>query len=171
MSAVYGGPFAHPTRPDAPHADSLWAYHGPLYPRLLIPVFQTFGVSIAAARAPQFMAAHFAVLLLCRTLLERRLTWPAIALAVAWVGDRCQQEILYARMEGLCLLCLSIGFWGLLSSRRGGRVAAGAALVASCGFQPIALFFVAAGGYGLPRTGGVRSSSMSSVRHSPLRGL
>ena len=65
VSAVSGGPFAHPARPDAPHAERLWAYHGPLYPRLLVPVFRTFGISILAARAPQFISAHLAVLLLC----------------------------------------------------------------------------------------------------------
>ncbi|QJX00567.1 hypothetical protein [Frigoriglobus tundricola] len=144
-SAVSGGPFAHATRPDAPHGDRLWAYHGPLYPRLLVPVFRTVGVSIAAARAPQFLAAYLAVLLLCATLLGRNYTWTSVLVAVAWVGDRSQQEVLFARMEGLCLLCLVAGYWGLLNSRRGGFVAAGAALTASCGFQPVALFFPAAG--------------------------
>ncbi len=86
------------------------------------------------------------MLLLCRVLLQRRLTWSAIVLAVVWVGDRSQQETLYARMEGLCLLCLAVGFSGLLSTRRGSSAAAGAVLVAGCGFQPVALFFVAAGG-------------------------
>jgi hypothetical protein len=145
VSAVLGGPFAHPTRSDAPHAERLWAYHGPLYPRLLIPVFRAFGVTVAAARAPQFIAAHLAVLLLCGVLLGRGRFWSAVLLAVAWVGDRSQQEILFARMEGICLLCLAIGFWGLLSNRRGGLFAAGTALTASCGFHPIALFFPAAG--------------------------
>src|SRR5437867_4218821 len=75
VSAAAGGAFAHSSRPDAPHGDRVWGYHGPLYPRLLVPVFRKFGVSIAAARAPQFLAAHAAVLLLCRVLLARGRTW------------------------------------------------------------------------------------------------
>ncbi len=145
VSAVEGGPFVHATRSDAPFGDWVWGYHGPFYPRLLVPLFRAFGVSLRVARLPQFVAAHAAVLLLCGVLLARRRTWSAVVLALAWVGDRTQQEVLYARMEGLCLLCLAVGFWGLLTDRRAGRAVAGAALTAGCGFHPIALFFPVGG--------------------------
>ena len=74
ISAAEGGPFAHPSRSDAPHGSRLWAYHGPLYPRLLVPVFRNFGITLAAARAPQFIAAYLAVILLCGGLLSRNYT-------------------------------------------------------------------------------------------------
>jgi hypothetical protein len=131
---------------EAPAGDSEWAYHGPFFVRLQVATVKLFGFSLTAARLPQYLGAHLAVLLLCGLLLRQRLHLSAFIVALAWVGDRSLQEVLYGRMEGLVLACVALAFVALFYTVRTSdpRWAAlcGLGLGMAAGFHPIALAFV-----------------------------
>ena len=102
--------FNYSVSPDAPHGDTIWAYHGPLFPRLQIITFSILGISQFTSRLPEYLAAHAAILFLCRYFVRRELPLSAIILAEVWFGDRSAQEIRLGRMEGIALLLLALGF-------------------------------------------------------------
>ncbi|MBX6312045.1 MAG: hypothetical protein IRY99_03865 [Isosphaeraceae bacterium] len=131
--------------PQAPHGDSVWAYHGPFFPRLQVMTFRLLGVSEFACRIPQYLAAHLAIAVLGVVLLNRGYTWSAILLAIAWIGDRSLLEVLYGRMEGICLFLNACAFGALLKAVEG-RSWAWACLSSCClglaaGFNPVTLSF------------------------------
>jgi hypothetical protein len=131
---------------EAPAGDRQWAYHGPFFVRLQVATVKLLGLSLTAARLPQYLAAHLAVLLLCGLLLRLRLRLSAFIVALAWVGDRSVQEILYGRMEGLVLACVALAFVGLLYAVRTSvprwSAVCGLGLGMAAGFHPISLVFL-----------------------------
>ncbi len=133
----------------APHGDTLWSYHAPFFPRLQVATYSLLGISEYAHRLPQYLAAHLAIFVLCRFLLRRGLFWSALILAVAWLGDRSSQEVLYGRMEGIYLLCLAGGFVFLARTTQQASLrdsaAAGLCLGTATGFHPVTLGFCAFG--------------------------
>lgn len=130
---------------DAPHGDTIWAYHGPFFPRLQILTFTLLGISEFACRIPQYLAAHLAVGVICFHLLRRGLYRPALAVAGIWLGDRTFLEVQVGRADGVALFFLTLCFVAgtrlvQTGSRRWG-IAAGAFLGFAAGFHPVALGF------------------------------
>lgn len=156
--------FVHQTDPAAPYGDRVWAYHGPFYPWVAVPSFAAFGVSHWAGRLPQFLAANLGVALLCCSLIRRGFPLTSIIVAIVWVGDRSFEEVMYARMEGLYLFCLILGFLCLDGARGTWRwLASGFCLSAACGFHPVALFFPIAGAYWVWRQGRAKALAAYAV--------
>jgi len=142
---VSGQGFVYPLHTQAPHADDVWAYHGPFFPRMQVLTFLWLGVSHWACRFPGFLGAHLAVLVLCIYLLRLGLWRSSVALATAWVGDRSTQLVLLGRPDGVSHFLVVLGFVLLLRGldRRSCRL-----LSTSCvcvgmaiGFSPAAVFF------------------------------
>ena len=130
----------------APHADTVFAFHGPFYPWLQVVTFRLLGVTQFASRTPSFMGAHLAVLVLSLSLARRGLWKTALVVALAWVGDRSSQEVMIGRMEGMAFLFLSLGMLSLVralerqSPRWSGLT--GGLLGMAVGFHPICVYFV-----------------------------
>jgi hypothetical protein len=126
--------------PSAPHADSLWAYHGTFFPWLQVATFHEFGLTPLACRMPQYLAAHLAIAVLAFALLRRGLWVSAIVCSLAWLGDRALQEAQYGRPEGLCLLALVVGMLALARwlsrASSGASFVAGFATATAAGFSP-----------------------------------
>jgi hypothetical protein len=139
LSAATGGPFAYPMSSQAPFASQVWAYHGPLLPRLLELLIHLFGLHIWLIRLPDFLGAWLAALIVILFLNRRGYRTAGLAFAVLWCGCRTVQEVMYARMDGLALLFLTLGFLALWHRR---SVLAGLVLGAACLLQPFCLAFV-----------------------------
>jgi hypothetical protein len=106
IRAAHGEQFLYQVSQDAPYANEVWAYHGPLYPNLQTVTFKLFGVNQATSRLPNFLAGWLAVLLLASFLIRRGYHFAPLIFSVLWIGDRATQELMYGRMDGLALLCL-----------------------------------------------------------------
>lgn len=135
--------------PKAPHGATLWAYHGPFFPRLQVLTVSLFGPTEFSCRFPQYVAAHLALVVLFTLLVCRGLALAAFALVVGWWGDRSFQELLYGRMEGIVLLNLagSIAMSLRAAERRSPVWAFGGGLClgTAAGFSPsVICFFPAA---------------------------
>ena len=110
LKAAQGGSFTYAISSSAPYAQQLWAYHGPLFPHLLKALFELFGFSSTVARLPQFVGGWLAALIATVYLNRRGYAIAALLFAILWCGDRAPQELMYARMDGLALLCLTLAF-------------------------------------------------------------
>ena len=151
IRALEGQGLTYKIRSDAPHGDSIWAYHAPFFPRTQVVAFWLMGISEFASRFTPYLAGHLAVLILCRSLLGAGLFRSAILVALAWIGDRSHYCLLFGRMEGICLLCETAGFIVLLkavttASTKGILTAsffAGVLLGLAVGFHPVAASFPA----------------------------
>ncbi len=116
-----GHGFRFALSPDAPHANELWFYHAPFFPRFQVLTFSTLGISQFSSRLPQYLASSLAVLLLSLVLIRSNLPIAGIVLPVAWLGDRSSIEVVLGRPEGVALLALAAAFvavarrdrWGL----------------------------------------------------------
>ena len=142
-----GGGLTYRTTSRAPHADTIVAYHSPLFPWVQVVTFKYIGISEFACRLPEYLAAHLGLLTLCLFLSGRGLGKSAMVLAVAWVGDRALLEVLTGRMDGIVLFLLALGFVGLVKTLEGGSVrwgmACGLFLGFAAGFHPMAVLFPA----------------------------
>src|SRR5207302_9452826 len=116
IRALEGQGLTYKIRSDAPHGDTIWAYHAPFFPRTQFVAFWLFGISEFACRLTPYLAGHLAILILCRLLLRLGLFRSAIILVLAWMGDRSHYFLLFGRMEGVCLLCVTAGFVVLLEA-------------------------------------------------------
>ena len=148
IRAAHGEQFLYQASRDAPYANEVWAYHGPLYPHLQAVIFKLFGVNQATSRLSNFLAGWLAVLLLTCFLIRRGYRFAPLIFAVFWVGDRATQELMYGRPDGLALLCLAGAFiftekaWKF-SSRKFAFLA-GMFLGLACAFHPLAIAFAIA---------------------------
>lgn len=131
--------------PAAPYGDTIWAYHGPFFPRLQVVSLWLFGISEFSCRLPQYLAAHLALLVLFRFLVNRGLFLTSIVLVIVWFGDRSLQEMLKGRMEGIVLLFLCGAFVALVRAAKDGSsiwaLLAGFCLGTASGFSPAAVCF------------------------------
>ena len=110
LKAALGGPFAYNVSAAAPFGNTLWAYHGPVLPNLEIVLFKIFGYSTFLSRLPDFVGGWLAALLIVLFLNRRGYRYAGLAFVILWAGDRSVQEMMYARMDGLALLCVVISF-------------------------------------------------------------
>ena len=142
---VGGQSFVYPLHTEAPHGESVWAYHGPFFPRMQVLTFRLLGVSHWACRIPSYLGGHLATLVLCLLLLRYGLWRSAIVLSIAWVGDRATQMILLGRPDGVSHLLVVIGYLSLVSAlSRGSRWRLGMSATfigLAIGFNPGAVFF------------------------------
>jgi len=149
IQLIRGGAFAYSASVNAPHSDTIWAYHGPLFPWLQFAVYNLFGISQFTSRVTEHLFAHIALGILCFLLLKRGLRWAPIALPLIWMGDRASQEILLGRMEGIVLFWHACGFCALIIAasqrRQGAAIASGFCLAIANGFNPSTLAFTLAG--------------------------
>ena len=140
-----GGGLTYRVSPLQPHGDTVFALHAPFYPHLQVLTFRFLGKNQFACRIPQYLSAYLAVLVLSVFLVRRGLWGPGLLLPIVWVGDRCAQEILYGRMEGLALLSLSLGLICLVKAMEGAAVrwaiACGILLGTAAGFHPNGVYF------------------------------
>ena len=110
-----------------------------------VATFTVLGVSDFSCRLPEYLSAYLAVGLLCEFLIGRGLALAAIALAIAWVGDRSSLEVLYGRMDGIALLFLAASYVSLVrtlnrpSWSRGAMC--GLSLGMAAGFHPVTVTF------------------------------
>ncbi|MGD0294089.1 MAG: hypothetical protein ABSB30_09560 [Terracidiphilus sp.] len=145
IRAAHGEQFRYQVSRDAPYANEVWAYHGPLYPNLQTVTFKLFGVNQAASRLPGFVAGWLAVLFLTSFLIRRGYHFAPLIFTVLWIGDRATQELMYGRMDGLAFLCLAGAFiftekaWK--SSSRKFAFLAGVLLGLACAFHPFTFAF------------------------------
>lgn len=150
ISYLDGDGFLYNYSSKAPHRDRIWAYHAPIFPRMQVLTFRLLGVSRFAARAPQYGAAYLALLLLCTFLMRRGLEVSALIVALAWLGDRSSQEVLYGRMEGLALLCEALGYVALVRVLERPTMArsafCGSCLGMALDFHPVTFPFAIAAG-------------------------
>ena len=113
--------------------------------RLQVATFRTIGVSEFSSRLPQYLSAYVAVAVLCEFLIGRGLAVAALALALAWVGDRSSQEVMCGRMDGIALLFVVMGFVALVRAierRTWFRGAiCGLSLGMAAGFHPVTATF------------------------------
>ena len=152
---------------NAPHGDSCFGYHAPIFPHLQVAVFRQLGASQFTFRATQYISAYLAITILCNFLIARRLPLAAVVLAASWLGDRSSQEVMLGRMEGLALLCLAGGFLGLVNTielpslRR--AVLCGVCTAAAAAVHPVAAVFafIAVGCLAVFLRGGVRIRAMT----------
>jgi hypothetical protein len=106
-SALQGGPFAYPGGgADVPYGNEIWAHHGPVEPNINLVLFKLFGYHFALSRLTDFLPAWIAALLVVQFLNRQLYQFAGLIFAVLWCGDRATQEVMYARMEGIGLLCL-----------------------------------------------------------------
>jgi Dolichyl-phosphate-mannose-protein mannosyltransferase len=110
LKAALGGPFAYAVSSSAPFGNQLWAYHGPVFPHLLELLFKLFGFSTVVSRLPNFLGGWIAAATIVLFLKSRGYRYAGFAFAILWCGDRAPQELMYARMDGLALLCLVLAF-------------------------------------------------------------
>jgi hypothetical protein len=147
IRAAEGRGFAWSMSPQAPFGQTIWAYHGPFFPRLQAVMFRLFGVSQFICRFPQSLCTLLALCLLCALLIKTGYRWAALGLAVVWLGDRSSLEILYGRMEGIAFLLLAVSFVSLVYFFRHPSpwCAAVTALpvATAVGFHPATLIFLA----------------------------
>jgi 4-amino-4-deoxy-L-arabinose transferase-like glycosyltransferase len=145
VKAAAGGSFTYPVSSQEPYGNIVWALHGPLMPHLSYYLFRIFGFSLLASRLPNFLGAWIAALLLVLFLNRRGYRYAGLFLAVLWCGDRALQEVMYARMDGLALLTLVLGFLALERAWKTRKLSfaflTGLALGAACLFQPFCLLF------------------------------
>jgi hypothetical protein len=150
INALEGKSLTYNSSSRAPHRDRLWAYHSPFFPRMQVATFRLLGVGRFAARIPQYVASYIAISIICAFLMRRRLNASALIAAIAWLGDRSSQEVLYGRMEGLALLSVATGYVAILkyfetlSLRWAALVGLG--LGSAVGFHPVTYPFVVASG-------------------------
>ena len=148
IRAAHGEQFLYQVSRDAPYANEVWAYHGPLYPHLQAGLFKLFGANQAASRLPNFFAGWLAVLLLTCFLIRRGYHFAPLIFAVFWIGDRATQELMFGRMDGLALLCLAGAFiftekaWKFYNRKF--AFLAGIFLGMACAFHPLAIAFAVA---------------------------
>lgn len=144
-----GGEFVYRVSAKAPYSDVVFAAHSPLLPRLQVTMFRLLGVNQFAARVAEYVAGYLAIGVLAAFLLGHGLRGTAVAVAVAWVGDRASQEVMLGRMEGLALLALALGYIELVrvvEVRSAGRAfRCGLGLGTACGFHPICAAFAGMG--------------------------
>ena len=140
-----GGRLTYRVSPLQPHGDTVFALHAPFYTHLQLLTFRFLGQNQFACRIPQYLSAYLAVLVLSVFLVRRGLWVPGLLLPLAWVGDRCAQEILYGRMEGLALLFLALGLICLVKTMEGAAVrwaiACGILVGTAAGFHPNGVYF------------------------------
>lgn len=141
ISYLKGRGFVYAVSAHAPFADSLWAYHGPFYPHLQVATFWLFGTSQLISRLPNLLAGYAAACLLAYLLWHEGYRLAPLIFSVVWIGDRATQELEYARMDGLALLCVVLTLFFLCRIERGVSVvnAFGVALFSSAAiaFHPV----------------------------------
>jgi|GEM_PF-3369699 len=157
IRALHGQGLNYNCRSDVPYGDSVWAYHAPFFPRVLLVSFWLLGENQFACRFPQYCAAHLALLLLCTFLLRRGLFRSGLILALVWIGDYSHYRVLFGRMEGVCLLLLAGAFVALVQATvkrsYSAAVLAGFLLGASVGFHPSTAFFALSACFLVPALG------------------
>jgi len=143
--AAAGGPFTYPVSSQEPFGNVVWALHGPLVPHIVYFLYRFFGFSLLVSRIPDYVGAWLAVLLIVLFLRRRGYHYAGLLFAVLWCGDRAWQEVMYARMEGVALFLLVLGFLAVERLWRQSDVLcglwAGLALGCACLAQPFCLFF------------------------------
>jgi 4-amino-4-deoxy-L-arabinose transferase-like glycosyltransferase len=110
ISYLHGHGFVYQIGSSLPYTGTLWAYHGPLYPHLLVFVFKLFGFSLLAARLTELLPACAAVCMMVYMLWKQGNRFAPLAFALVWLGDRAPQELEYARVEGCAILCVVLAF-------------------------------------------------------------
>ncbi len=148
VRVLEGRPFSYELCSEAPHSVDVWAYHGPLFFRMQIPIMKALGISHFACRLPSFLCAHIAVFLLCLAMIRWGAHWGAVFLAVGWMGDRSLLEVLLGRPEGVCLLLVTMGGLCFVHAARRRRtvefVMSGIFLGISAGVNPGGAYFALA---------------------------
>jgi hypothetical protein len=109
-----GKSFAYRVSAQAPFGDLVFAAHSPFFPWLQVEVIRLLGVNQFAARLAEYVSAYLAVGVLAAFMFRRGLWVTAVALALAWSGDRASQEVMLGRLEGLALLALVFGYIDLV---------------------------------------------------------
>jgi 4-amino-4-deoxy-L-arabinose transferase-like glycosyltransferase len=148
ISYLNGRGFVYAVSANAPFANSLWAYHGPFYPHLQVATFWLFGTSQLISRLPNLMAGYAAACLSAYLLWYEGYRVAPLIFSVVWIGDRATQELEYARMDGIALLCTVLTLFFLCRTKREVSVvnAFGVALFSSAAiaFHPVTgSFFLA----------------------------
>jgi len=93
-----------------PFQEELYAFSGPIYPRLQIYLHGILGIGHAAARLPSLIAFRLALIGLAIFLIGRGLPLSALLICMFLVGDSVELAMLFGRMEGIALLTLVGGF-------------------------------------------------------------
>ena len=110
ISLLKGHGFFCPVSSQAPYAKTLWAYHAPFFPHLQVLTFRLFGISQQVSRLPNLVGGYSAACLMAYLLMRQRYVVAPLIFALVWLGDRGQQELQTARMDGIALLLVVIGF-------------------------------------------------------------
>jgi hypothetical protein len=139
-----GQSFGYILHSQAPHGESVWAYHGPFFFRFQVLTFKLLGVSHFACRIPSYAGANLAVLLLCFLLLRKGMYKTAIVLSVVWIGDRSLLQTTLGRPEGVSLLLVVLGYGCLINALGEGKMSwlcgMSFCIGMAAGFNPAAAF-------------------------------
>jgi hypothetical protein len=110
ISLLKGHGFFCPVSSHAPYAKTLWAYHAPFFPHLQVLTFWLLGISQQVSRLPNLIGGYSAACLMGFLLMRQRYTVAPLIFALVWLGDRGMQELQTARMDGIALLLVVLGF-------------------------------------------------------------
>ena len=151
ISYLKGHGFFYIVSSQAPFWRTLWSYHGPFFPHLQVLVFWLFGVSQQVSRVPNLLAGYLAASLMAYLLMRAGWKVAPLVFTLTWLGDRAPQELQHARMDGIALLLVVLGFT-MLNRFYAEPNMRNAFCVAFCtfaavGFHPVtAYFFVLSAG-------------------------